>query len=105
MASAAARAACCSAAPIHFEGYARLSYASCAGPSIRDPSPLDLARPSSVLKWLAKALERMGLASSLASALPTDSPDNNGLELFAATNAMAAAAEVSGTAVAMRRGD
>jgi hypothetical protein len=50
MAFAAARAARCSAGPIHFAGYARLSYASCAGPSTREPSPLELTRPSSVLK-------------------------------------------------------
>src|SRR5207249_10328491 len=71
----------------------------------RDDSPLDLLRPSSVLKWSARALLRKNLASSLASPFPADLPDNNELELLAARNAMAAAAVVSVTAVAMRRCD
>src|SRR5439155_21965031 len=45
MAVAAVWAAWRSAEPIHCDGSARLSYASCAGPSIRDPSPLEWAWP------------------------------------------------------------
>src|SRR4029453_6642649 len=105
MAFAAARAARCSRTPIHFDGYARLSYASCAGPSTRDPSPLDLARPNRVLKWSAKRLLRTNFSSRLRATLPPGFAASDGLEDFTATKAIAAAADNNMPAVIMRRCD
>ena len=73
-----------------------MSYASCAGPSIDDASPLPEFFPSSVSPRSPMA-SRCDLKELVCSFEPVD--------VFPATKAIAAAAEMSVPAVAMRRHD